>query len=491
MGLDINLIRTEKGGDPNVIRESQKKRFQPTEQVDEIINLDAEWRKKAFNADQLRGKFNKLKGAIAEKKKASKGSDPCTEEIAESNKIQEEIKVAEEEAEVTNQQLLQKWNKVGNIVHESVPISKNEDDNKIERTWGKVPDIKVDSTLGKCHHHELLAMIDGYEPKRGQKVVGHRGYFLKGFGTLLNMALINYGLTFLAKRQYTALQPPFFMKKSIMAETAQLSDFDDQLYKVTGNKNDEDMYLIATSEQPISALHRGEWLDPKELPLRYAGYSSCFRKEAGAHGKDTWGIFRIHQFEKIEQFCLVAPEDSWKMHDEMIASAEEFYQSLELPYRVVNICSGELNDAAAKKYDLEAWFPGYNAYRELVSCSNCTDYQSRALEIRYGAKKAGDKEKKYVHLLNATLCATERTLCCILENYQEEKGIRVPKVLVPFMQGVEFIPYTKPIPSKADLSEETKEGEKKEEKAGEKKDAKPKDAKKEEKPKDAKEGEAK
>jgi len=182
--------------------------------------------------------------------------------------------------------------------------------------------------------------------------------------------------------------------------------------------------LIATSEQPISALHREEWLDAKELPYRYAGYSSCFRKEAGAHGKDTWGIFRVHQFEKIEQFIICKREDSWNFHDEMIKTAEEFYQSLELPYRVINIVSGALNDAAAKKYDLEAWFPGYETYRELVSCSNCTDFQSRALDISYGTKKQGDdkgnqgddKGKHFVHMLNATLCATERTMCCILEN---------------------------------------------------------------------------
>ena len=175
------------------------------------------------------------------------------------------------------------------------------------------------------------------------------------------------------------------------------------------------MYLIATSEQPISALHRNEWLEASELPYRYAGSSSCFRKEAGASGRDVWGIFRVHQFEKIEQFCLTTPDKSWEMHEEMIKIAETFYRNLELPYRVVNIVSAELNDAAAKKYDLEAWFPGYENYRELVSCSNCTDFQSRSLEVRL--QTPNQKEKVYVHMLNATLCATERTMCCILENY--------------------------------------------------------------------------
>ena len=227
-----------------------------------------------------------------------------------------------------------------------------------------------------------MQVLDFCEFERGQKIAGHRGYFLKGNGVLLNQALINYGLTFLSNRAYTPLQPPFFMNQSIMAETCQLSDFEESLYKVIGDPTQDPMFLVATSEQPISALYRNEWLAPEELPQRFAGTSSCFRKEAGAHGKDVWGIFRVHQFEKVEQFCLTTPEKSWEMHEEMIKIAEEFYQGLELPYRVINIVSGALNDAATKKYDLEAWFPGYGTYRELVSSSNCTDFQSRGLEVR-------------------------------------------------------------------------------------------------------------
>jgi len=260
-------------------------------------------------------------------------------------------------------------------------------------------------------------MIDGYEPERGVSVAGHRGYFLKGVGLLLNQALINYGLTFLMNREYTPLQPPYFMNKEAMAGIAQLEDFDEQLYKVVAGEDDE-KYLIATSEQPICVFHRDEWLLEKELPKKYAGYSSCFRKEAGSHGRDAWGIFRVHQFEKIEQFVVCEPEKSPEMHKEMIRSAEDFYKSLNIPYRVVNIVSGELNNAAAIKYDLEGWFPTLARYRELVSCSNCTDYQARAMEVRCGAKKTNDREKKYCHFLNSTLCATTRTICAILENYQ-------------------------------------------------------------------------
>jgi seryl-tRNA synthetase len=336
---------------------------------------------------------------------------------------------------------------IGNLVHDSVPVSMDEDNNEVIRTWhanGKAPTKRTDI----LPHHEVLHRLDGFDSERGANVAGHRGFFLTNDGVDLNLALIMYGLNFLSKRGYRKLQTPFLMKKNMMAKTAQLEQFDEELYKVTGDGDDK--YLIATSEQPISAFHAGEWFEKvsETLPIRYAGYSTCFRKEAGAHGKDTWGIFRVHQFEKVEQFCLTEPEKSWEMFDEMIRTSEEFYQSLGLSYRVVAIVSGALNNAAAKKYDLEAWFPYQGAYKELVSCSNCTDYQSRRLEIRCGSRKMGDREKKYVHCLNATLCATERTLCCIIENYQTPEGVRIPEVLRPYMGGRDFLPFVKNTPRK-------------------------------------------
>ena len=302
---------------------------------------------------------------------------------------------------------------------------------------------------GILSHDQVLQRLDGYDAERGCKVAGHRGYFLKNYGVRLNQALIQFGLDFLAMRQYTLLQTPFLMKKDMMSKTAQLEEFDDQLYRVSGDT--EDKYLIATSEQPISAYHADEWFErpSEQLPLRYAGISSCFRKEAGAHGRDTWGIFRVHQIEKVEQFVLTEPEHSWDMFEEMIGVSEAFYQALQLSYRIVGIVSGALNNAAAKKYDLEAWFPFQGQYKELVSCSNCTDYQSRSLEIRCGMKKMGDREKRYVHCLNSTLTATERTLCCVLENYQTLDGLRVPEVLRPYMGGLDFLPYTVELKKKA------------------------------------------
>eukprot|EP00744_Colponema_vietnamica_P002360 GILI01003718.1.p1 GENE.GILI01003718.1~~GILI01003718.1.p1 ORF type:complete len:468 (-),score=179.35 GILI01003718.1:720-2087(-) len=438
MPIDIKLLREDQGGNPELVRESQRKRCANVGLVDEVIALDQEWRKTRFNFDNLAKEFNALNKVIAEKKKASKGQDPCEEEVAKSKDLSNQMEdIKKTEAEILVQ-VNKKLATIGNIVDDSVPVSDNEDNNAVVRTWGTPSSIVVNGTPGALHHNEVLALLDGYEPERGVKVAGHRAYFLKGAGVLLNQALINYGISFLGARGYTPLQPPYFMNKEVMAETAQLSQFDEELYKVIG---DDEKYLIATAEQPISALHRGEWLDETDLPYMYAGISPCFRKEAGSHGKDTWGIFRVHQFEKVEQFIVCAPEKSVELQEQMIRCAEEFYQSLELPYRVINIVSGALNDAAAKKYDLEAWFPGYGTFRELVSCSNCTDYQSRAMEIRCGQKKQGEREKRYCHMLNATLCATERTICCILENYQTPEGLRVPRVLVPFMGGVEFIPY--------------------------------------------------
>jgi len=306
-------------------------------------------------------------------------------------------------------------------------------------------------------------MIGGYEPEIGAQVAGHRGYYLTNWGVMLNQALIQYGLRFLHKKGYTQVQTPYFMKQSTMKKVAALAEFNEALYKVTGAEEDEPYYLIATSEQPICAMNMGKTFVEKELPIKYAGVSTCFRKEAGSHGRDAWGIFRVHQFEKIEQFVLSSPEKSWEIMEQMIKISEEFYQSLELAYHVVTIVSGDLNNAASKKYDLEAWFPTLACYRELVSCSNCTDYQARRLDIKYGTAKTPDGAPRYVHMLNSTLCATERALCCILENYQCEKGIRVPEVLKPYLQFAlddledpNVIPFVRGLPTKKGTKKEEK-----------------------------------
>uniref|UniRef100_A0A8D2JFN5 Serine--tRNA ligase, cytoplasmic n=1 Tax=Sciurus vulgaris TaxID=55149 RepID=A0A8D2JFN5_SCIVU len=509
MVLDLDLFRVDKGGDPALIRETQEKRFKDPGLVDQLVKADSEWRRCRFRADNLNKLKNLCSKTIGEKmkKKEPVGDDESIPEnvlnfddltadtlanlkVSQIKKVRllvdEAILKCDAERIKLEAERFENLREIGNLLHPSVPISNDEDaDNKVERIWG-------DCTVRKKYSHvDLVVMVDGFEGEKGAIVAGSRGYFLKGVLVFLEQALIQYALRTLGNRGYTPIYTPFFMRKEVMQEVAQLSQFDEELYKVIGKgseKSDDnsydEKYLIATSEQPIAALHRDEWLRPEDLPIKYAGLSTCFRQEVGSHGRDTRGIFRVHQFEKIEQFVYSSPHDnkSWEMFEEMIATAEEFYQSLGIPYHIVNIVSGSLNHAASKKLDLEAWFPGSGAFRELVSCSNCTDYQARRLRIRYGqTKKMMDKRKnhpclsiqnkleapsslfspkkvEFVHMLNATMCATTRTICAILENYQTEKGIIVPEKLKEFMPpGLqELIPFVKPAPIDQEPSKKQK-----------------------------------
>lgn len=354
------------------------------------------------------------------------------------SKLKSEIDILDADVKYYERQRDYWVSKVGNLVHESVPVSSDEADNLVVRTWGTCKSVAE----APLHHSDVMKKFGWLNMEAGSAVAGHRGYFLLGDGVLLNQALIQYGVRFLYKRGYNPVQPPFMMNAESMGKTAQLSEFNELLYAVSadddvndrndGNDrsdgNDRKKYLIATSEQPISCLHQDEWIHKQRYPIKYVGVSSCFRKEAGAHGKDVRGIFRVHQFEKVEQFCLTAPDESWNMLEQMLKTSEEFLQSLGIPYRVVTIVSGALNDAAAKKYDIEGWFPNTQEYRELVSCSNCTDYQARKLMVRYGGKEKG-KKAVYAHMLNSTLCATERLMCCIAENNQTSEGVVIPDVL--------------------------------------------------------------
>ncbi|CAM8903559.1 unnamed protein product [Rhodiola kirilowii] len=438
--LDINLFREDKGGNPDAIRESQRRRYADVTLVDEVIKLDDEWRKAQYAVDQIRRELNQKAKDVSMLKREKKDANEIINEVGV---IKESKAKKEAEVEEIKARLDTKLNLIGNLVHDSVPIHNDEANNAVVRTWGEKREEE-----GLKNHVELVDLLGIADLIKGANVAGGRGYYLKGDGVRLNQALINFGLDFLEKRAYIMLQTPFFMRKDIMAKCAQLAQFDEELYKVTGEGDDK--YLIATAEQPLCAYHIDDWIHPTQLPMRYAGYSSCFRKEAGSHGRDTLGIFRVHQFEKVEQFCMTSPNDndSWNMHEEMLKNSEDFYKLLNIPYQVVSIVSGALNDAAAKKYDLEGWFPASKTYRELVSCSNCTDYQSRKLEIRYGQKKGNDQVKQYVHLLNSTLTATERTICCILENNQTKDGVKIPEALQPFMGGKSFLPFIREVGKK-------------------------------------------
>ena len=442
--IDLQLLQVEKGGNPEVVRESQRKRFASVELVDEVLSLYKTWVTLEFQLNQMQQEVNAIQKVITTKKKAKEDADA---ELAQ--KKEQDAKIADFKPKVAEaeREMRLKAGTIGNIVGDKVPVSETEDDNLVTKTWH--PDGPNGQFEKKDHflsHHEVMYRLDLFDTERGAKISGHRGFFLTGDGVDLNQALINYGLDFLRKKEYKKIMTPFMMRKEHMAKTAQLDQFDEELYKVTGDEDDK--YLNATSEQPISAFHSNEWFDrpAEQLPIKYAGYSTCFRKEAGSHGKDTWGIFRVHQFEKIEQFCITDPASSWDMLDHMLANSEEFYQSLQIPYRVVAIVSSALNNAAAMKYDLEAWFPFQGEHKELVSCSNCTDYQSRRLEVRCGMKKQGDSKKQYCHMLNGTLCATERALCCLVENWQTPDGLRIPPPLQPYMQGRDFLPFVRDLP---------------------------------------------
>lgn len=444
MTLDVLQFIDAKGGNAEEIRDSQRKRGEPVELVDEVVQMYADWVKMDFETNQLAKQSNAVQKEIGAKKKAKENADDL---MAKKKDFDAQIDANRKKTKEFEATMRAKASGVGNIVGKNVPVSQTEDDNTTERTFHPDgPNAQVEKKADILPHHEVLLRLDAMDLDRGAKVAGHRGYYLTGDGVDLNMALINYGLDFLRKRGYKKVQSPFMMNKDVMAKTAQLDQFDEELYKVIAS--DDEKYLIATSEQPISAFHSDEWFESPDtqLPIQYAGYSTCFRKEAGSAGRDMWGIFRVHQFEKVEQFCITHPDKSWEMFDVMIGNAEAFYQSLGIPYRVVGIVSGALNLAAAQKYDLEAWFPFQGAYKELVSCSNCTDYQSRRLEVRCGLKTKEQQRKVYVHMLNGTLCATERALCCLVENYQTPEGLKIPEVLRPYMQGRDFLPWAKELP---------------------------------------------
>lgn len=416
--LDIKLFREN----PEIVLESEKKRFRDNDYAKKVIEYDTLWRESENKLNTLRQEKNKLSKSF----KQAKQDGNLEEVISKSKAVAEEIKELSAKGEEYKRLREEYRYKVGNIIDDEVPISDTEDDNQIIKEFGQKPSFDFEP----LSHVDLIEKINGADIETAASVSGARFYYLKEDILFLNLALIQFALNELRAENYIPLQTPFFVKGEVAAETSELGEFEETLYKIDG----DDLYLIATAEQTLAALHRDEIIRPEELPLKYCGLSTCFRKEAGSHGKDTLGIFRVHQFEKIEQFIYTTPEDSKNAHKELLEMTERIYQKLEIPYHIVSIVSSALNDNAAIKYDLEAWFPGSKAYRELVSCTNCTDYQARKTKTRVG--KAGSGDAQILHTLNSTAIATERTICCILENYQQEDGsIKIPEVLIPYMNG--------------------------------------------------------
>ncbi len=417
--LDIKLFREN----PEVVKEDLRRRkaLELIPLVDEVVELDRRRRQLISEINELRHRRNVVAKEIANLKKAGL---PAEDKIREVKEIPQKIERLEEELREVEGRIEKILYTLPNLLHPSVPYGESEEDNVVVRTWGKPREFDFKPR----DHIEIAQKLRLFDLERASKVAGSRFYYLIDDLVRLNMALISFGIDFMAEKGFKIFQPPYMLREKAEKAATALDDFIDVIYKIEG----EDLFLIPTSEHALLAYHMDEILSGDELPLLYAGVSPCFRKEAGAHGRDTKGIFRVHQFEKVEQFVFCRPEESWEWHEKLLSNAEEVYKKLGLPYRVVNICTGDIGTVAAKKYDIEVWLPGQGKYREVVSCSNCTDYQARRARIRFRDKPG--EPTRYVHTLNSTLIATQRTIVAILENYQLSDGrVEVPKVLRKYM----------------------------------------------------------
>jgi len=418
--------------------------------LDALFNADKQRRDLIVELQHVKHQKNVLSKEISERKKRK---EDVSSKIHEMSEIGMEISRLEEESRINEESFSKYIRSLPNFFHETVPLGKDENDNKITREYnGKLKVIKkptdgieksekeiivnkeVPGILQIKNHIDLTDGLGLIDLERAGKISGSRFYFLKNEMVKLSMALANFATDYLIKEGYTVVQPPFMIRRDAMEGAVILSDFEETIYKI----ENEDLYMIGTSEHPLASMHMNEILNGKNLPIRYGGISTCFRKEAGAHGKDMKGLFRVHQFEKVEQFVFCKPEESWKEHERLLQITEKFYEILEIPFRTIILCSGDLGKVSAKTYDIEAWFPAQNSYREICSCSNCTDYQARSLRIRY--RNNPNDQTSLVHTLNSTLVAIQRTLVAILENYQTVKGtIIVPEALKKYMGGIDEI----------------------------------------------------
>ena len=414
--LDPKLIKEK----PQVIKDMLKARSVEFD-LEGLIDSDQKRREFITKTDELRKKKNQVALNISEKKK--KGED-ISSILAEMKSVSEELSKLEVDQNNIEKKYLKLATSIPNLIHESVPIGEDDESNKEIKKWGNIPefDFKIKD------HIDISEDLDLVDLERAAKVAGARFYYLKNDLVRLNQALINFGLDFLREKGYSVVQPPYMINRESMEGAVIAEDFEEVIYKI----DNQDLYMIGTSEHAMAAMHSKEIIEGKDIPKKYAGISPCFRKEAGAHGRDQKGIFRVHQFDKIEQFVFSKPEDSWKEHEKLLSIAEEFYQKLEIPYRVMLLSTGDTGNISAKTYDIEAWMAGQNAYREIVSCSNCLEYQARRLKIRFRDKT--NEDTQYVHTLNSTLIATTRVLVAIMENFQTKDGhIRIPEVLQGYM----------------------------------------------------------
>ena len=415
--LDIKFIREN----PETVRKDLEKRNdkEKIEWLEDLLKSDVEYRKLLQENQTLRQRRNQITDEI---NKLKKQGEDIKDKIQEAKELPAKIKQSDERIEELKSKIDYYLMRLPNILHESVPIGKDANDNVVVKTWGEKPKFSFELKP----HGELLQELGLANFEKASEVSGHGFYYLIGDIARLELALVNFAVDFLTKKDYVLVEPPLMLRRKPYEGVTDLKDFETMMYKI----EDEDLLLIATSEHPIAAMLMNETYDEKQLPLKFAGLSPCFRKELGSHSIDTRGLFRVHHFNKVEQFIFCKSEDSWKFHEELLKNGEEIFQKLKLPYRVVNICTGDIGTVAAKKYDIEAWFPRENLYREVISCSNCTSYQATRLNIKY---RKGE-EKEFVHTLNSTAVATGRAIRAIVENYQQKDGtIKVPTVLQKYM----------------------------------------------------------
>jgi len=424
--IDIRLVREH----PEIVRDSIKKRFKldKLKVLDDVIKTDEEWRKLKAKADLLRAERNNVSKEIAEAKKADKNK-AVSELMKKAKKIPDEIAKVEVKSGKLEEEIKEKLMLIPNILDKSVPVGKDEKENAEIRKWGKVSKFDFELT----NHTELAEKIGLADFDAGRANSGQGFNYLLGDLAMLDNALQRYGVDFIVKKGFKLVVPPMMLNfHTLLGALNGLKDFEDAVYKV----EKEDLYLIGTAEHALVGMLKDKTVNKDNLPLKFAASTVCFRKEIGAHGVDTKGLYRMHQFNKVEQVVFSLPENSSAMLEEMQKITEEFFQSLKIPYRVIEICSGDLGAKFVKQYDIEAWFPRQGKYGEVTSCGNCTDFQARALNIKYWDKG----ERKYLHILNNTMVATSRAMVAILENYQQkDSSVKVPDVLVPYMNGIKVI----------------------------------------------------
>lgn len=411
-----------------MVRKNLERRRQPEhlKNLDSLLKVDGRWRELIKELDTLRNRRNNLSKEISERKRSKKDTADLIKEAGELPQNMKDLEAEMEKAKEESHRLLMR---LPNLLHDTVPYGADDKENAEVKKWGKIPEPQE----GLLSHGELAEKLGLADFDRAAKIAGAGFNYLLGDLAYLDLAIINYAVDFMRAKGYTLVEPPFMMRRRAYEGVTDLADFENVMYKIDG----EDLYLIATSEHPMAAMFQDEIIDEDRLPIKFVGMSTCFRREIGSRGVDTKGLFRMHQFNKIEQFIFCRPEDSWKYHEELLSNTEGMFQGLEIPYHVVNVCTGDLGIVAAKKYDIEAWFPRQNKYGEVASCSNCTDYQARRLNIRMG-KVGGDK--RVLHTLNNTAIATSRCMVAILENYQKPDGtIEVPKALRRFMNNMDHL----------------------------------------------------